>query len=162
MDVSLYIWSFQLERRMDEKVVVVYQKMYSKPVQQSWDAAWPETTVGERRQPWRICQASSAEATGKIFPSTHSRCMRRPQDAKALHAGTQRQHRWTDDRLETTPRREAAVVGERPAKERGARAAGGKKLDGLEHSVHAVLATTTAPPAPDYSIITTTAQEHRP
>jgi len=41
------------------------------------------------------------------------------------------------------PRREAAVVGERPAKERGARAAGGKKLDGLEHRVHAVLVTTS-------------------
>ena len=72
--------------------------------------------------------------------------MRRPQDAKEnmpsrahpprCHAVAAPVDRW--------PRREAAVVGERPAKDRGARAAaGGKKLDGLEHRVHAVLVTTS-------------------
>jgi hypothetical protein len=60
--------TFQLERRKGGKVVVDWQ-CYYKPVQPSWDAAWLETSLRERRQPWRILQASSAEATGKIFPS---------------------------------------------------------------------------------------------
>jgi hypothetical protein len=60
--------TFQLERRKGGKVVVDWQ-CYYKPVQRSWDTAWLETSLRERRQPWRILQASSAEATGKIFPS---------------------------------------------------------------------------------------------
>jgi hypothetical protein len=71
--------------------------------------------------------------------------MRRPQDAKenyAISCSPSTQARSGSagrpmTRLRPGARRQSS------AKERGARAAGGKKLDGLEHSVHAVLATTT-------------------
>jgi hypothetical protein len=137
----------------------MYLNMYRAVPTILGDAASPEMTVRERRQPWMIWQASGAgrdDGKKKKFPSRRMR-VALSIDVDGNDATTSpAYHPPRSERQEpvagwptNTPRHEAAGVRQRPAKER--REAGGKKLGGLEHSAHAVLATTnTSSPAPGH------------
>ena len=119
------------------------------------------TILGERRrQPWRIWQASSGAGRDdgekeKIPSPSPSASTRRERchdiscSSSTTHAASGRS-RSPGGRIRPGTRRRQA--GARLKKEE----AGGKKLGGLEHSAHAVLATSS--PVRHQAIITTAAQ----